>query len=322
MYTAYMPPSTHYDRPCYQGPYPPRTSANTDFIQPNTTGPQITRIERPAGFPPGAPETPDMRARSDSSDLSDLFNYRVSPRNLDGLQPDRYGIFTRNNSNRTNSYFTKIDEDVYQLGGFDRQSQTWRVLDPRSGQEVATLELERKDGKWLPKNLGKRMLRALDGAIENVRRAKAQIGRAWMQGTNWAMQKLFGGGAFTPQGRQRIEAGLNNTLQALEKSKREGAWNLRVGHEGGPNRPAAVAFNNGTIQFSRYALRNWSDPDLNELMVHEHTHTGAGARDHWYLNRNHDRLPNWGGGLSPFTFNNALNNADTLARSSGVLANN
>lgn len=326
MYTANMPPSNNYDQPSYQGPYAQWASANTNPGQPNPAGPQIIHVERPAGLPPGAP---DMRARPYSSDLS---AYRVPPRTLHGLQPDRNGIYTRNNSDGSKSYFTRVYGNVHQIGGFDWQSVTWRMLDPRSGREVATLE--RKGREWVPKEqaqppsqpvpqgLRGRILRALDSAIENVRQAKTQIHRAWTRATNWAMQKLFGPDAFTPQGRQRIEAGLNNTLHALEKSKRDGARNLRVGNEGGPNSPSAVAFNDGTIQFSRYTLRNWRDADLNELMVHEHTHTGAGTRDHWYLNRNHDRLPNWGGGLSPFTFGNALNNADTLARSSGVLANN
>ncbi|RDS82123.1 hypothetical protein DWU98_08725 [Dyella monticola] len=136
------------------------------------------------------------------------------------------------------------------------------------------------------------------------------------------MDKLFNRSNFSDGDKAAIKRGFDGTLRDLEQNKREGARRLIIGYEGGPNSPSAVAFNDGTISFSRYAVNTMRPADLRELTVHEHTHTGAGTADHWYLTRNHDRFPNWGGNLSPFTFQNAVNNADTLARSSSVLESN
>lgn len=292
-------------------------------IQPNPLAPSTVHVERPSNTPPGAPDTSATLLRSE-----DLLQYRVSPNTLRGLQPDRNGIYTRTNADRNRSYFAKLDGDTYQVGGFDRQSLSWKVLDPRSGKEVA--QMERKNGKWVagispaqypPTDRG-RILQALDGGIRNVRQALTQIRNTWSRATSSTMNRLFGGGASSEGGKARIEQGLRNTLSQMEESKRTGARNLRVGNEGSPWSPSAVAYPDGTIYFTKYTLRNWRPADLNELMVHENTHTGAGTKDHWYLNRNNDRLPNWGGAIGPFNFQTAVNNADTIARSSGVLANN
>lgn len=289
---------------------------------------EVVHVNRPGWLPPGAPQPRYPPFGTDDLGRADVLGrYQVSSNYLSGLQPDGNGIYTRVHRDQSRSHFAKSRGGVYQVGGFDGRTSTWRVLDPRSGREITTLE--RKNGEWTPiprpsypPGFRGRILRALDGAIETTRQAKAQLGRNWSHATSWVMNKLFGPQASTSQGRRSIEAGLNDTLHALEASKRRGAGNLQVGFEGGPGRPSAVAFPDGTILIGQYALRNWRDADLNELMIHEHTHTGAGARDHWYLNRNNDRLPNWGNRLSPFTFGNALNNADTLARAASILNNN
>ncbi|HTV84614.1 MAG TPA: hypothetical protein VME63_04370 [Dyella sp.] len=319
---AGSPPGAPDTPVSYQGPGIPPQARNASAASPSFNASPV-RAERPAGTPPGAPDTPVTRLRS-----GDLHQYRVSPNHLRGLQPDRNGIYTRTLADRSRHYFADVDGDIYRVGGFDRQSLTWQVLDPRSGKEVAPLQ--RTDGKWTaaaapasyPRGYRGTILRALDGGIHNVILALTQVRGNWSRATSATMNTLFGRGASSEGGKARIEQGLRNTLNQMQESKRTGARNLQVGGEGGPNSPSAVAFGNGTVQFTKYTLRNWRPADLNELMVHEFTHTGAGTKDHWYLNRNNGRIPNWGGSISPLTFHNAVNNADTLARSSSVLANN
>lgn len=300
--------------------------ASTGHAQPDPTTPQIVHVERPAGTPPGAPETED-RGRDDLP--RDLTNYQVPRNNLLGLTRDKNGIYTRVHRDGSKSHFLEQDGNVYRVANFDRQTTSWGVLDPWSQREATRVGL--KGREWVqidqpashyPPGFRGRILRALDGAIDNIQKAKNQLGRTWNKTTQWAMNKLFGPQASTPWGRQRIEAQLDGTLKALQKSKREGASNLQIGSPGGPNSPSAVAFDNGTVQFSQYTLRTWRDADLNELMVHEHTHIGVGTRDNWYLDRNINRFNNFGGWQSPFTFGNALDNADTVARSASFLANN
>jgi hypothetical protein len=297
---------------------------------PNTDEPGVAYVNRPANTPPGAPE-PTAVPRSGLHGDKDLLDYRVNSHRLNRLTPDRHGIYTEIDGSNYKTHFAKIHGNFYQVGGFDRATRTWRLLDPSSGREV--FKLEKEGGQWTvkglmpprktyPPGLRGRMFQALDGGIENVRQAKTQIFGNWSRGTSSSMQKLFGGGAFTPAGKARIRDGFDNTLRAMEQSKRSGGSNLSIGTNLSPYGPSAVAFDNGQIRFAPYALRTWSNANLNELMVHEHTHTGAGTHDHWYLNENLQRLPNWGGSLGRFTFNSALNNADTLARSTSVLANN
>ncbi|GGA51664.1 hypothetical protein [Dyella nitratireducens] len=303
------------------------TTANAaDHSQPDSTTPQIAHIERPAGFPPGAPESED-RARSDRP--RDLTNYQTSRNNLLGLTPDKNGIYTRVRRDGSKSYFLEKDRNVYQVANFDPRTTSWGVLDPWSQREITRVGL--RNGEWVqteqpdsqyPPGFRGRIRRALDDAIDITQRAKNQVWGTWNRITQWAMNTLYGPEASTPRGRRRIGAQLDSTLNALQRSKSRDASNLQVGGPGGPDKPSAVAFNNGTIQFSQYTLRTWRDADLNELMVHEHTHTGAGTRDGWYLDRNLNRLNNWGGWQLPFSFNNALNTADTVARGTSFLANN
>jgi hypothetical protein len=307
-----------------QLPGSPPPVRSTSYAGPQSNQlPPGTHVERPAGMPPGAPETTSTLLRSEE----DLLQYRVSPNALRGLQPDRNGIYTRTNADRSRTYFAQVDGDTYRVGGFDRQNLTWHVLDPRSGKEV--VPLVRKAGKWVmssPKQyeptLRGRILRALDGGIQNVRQALSQVRGTWSNATTATMNKLFGRGASSDAGKARIEYGLRRTLNEMEESKRTGARNLRVNGPGSPWEPSAFAYPDGTVYFKQYTLNNWRPADLNELMVHESTHTGARTTDNWYLNRNNDRLPNWGGRIAPLTFQNAVNNADTLARASSVLANN
>jgi hypothetical protein len=285
-------------------------------------------IERPANQPPGAPDTP-VTLRSEKN----LLDYSVDPSNLRGLQPDRNGIYARVNPNQSKNYFAKVDGDTYRVGGFDRSDTSWRVLDPRSGKEVS--KLQRENGKWVPKDLMPpatsyprgakgQMLRAVDSGIENIRLAKTQLNRNWDPRTSSAMRSLFGGGAFTPAGKVRIEAGFDKTLGAMRRTKDQGGRNLSTCPGGlWPGGPSARAWpSTGEICFAPYALRSWSNADLNELAVHEHTHTGAYTNDNWYLQSNLGRYPNWSGYTAPFTFDNAVNNADTMARATSVLANN
>lgn len=314
--------SVDYRRPSQ----PPTVAKAADRSQPDPATPYVVYVNRPAGLPPGAPE-PEDGGRDDLP--RDLTNYQTSRNNLLGLIPDKNGIHTRTHRNGSKSYFLEKDRNVYQVANFDQRTLSWGVLDPRSQSEVARLGL--RNGQWVqmgrpdsvyPSGFRGRILRALDGAIDNFQKAKNQLRRGWNRTTQWAMNKLYGPLASTPQGRQRIDAQLDLTLKALQKSKEQGAPNLQVGGPGGPNRPSAVAFSNGTIQISQYTLRTWRDADLSELVAHEHSHTGAGTRDNWYLDRNLNRLNNFGGWQSPFTFNHALNNADTVARSASFLANN
>jgi hypothetical protein len=290
-------------------------------------------VNRPANMPPGAPATTPLVTRAeDSPNVGNLPNYRVDPGNLGRLQPDRHGIYTRNNAGGNKTYFAKIGGNVYQVGGFDRSTTSWRVLDPKSGNAVFKLVPE--GGKWKPKELASasrqypqgawgRVFRALDAGIDNVKQAKGELRGAWSNRTSASMRKLYGGGAFQQVGKARIEAGFDGTLRAMEKTKREGGRNLSITSRFGPYGPSAAAHADGRIEISSFSLGgNWTADDLNELMVHEHTHTGAGTTDHWYLNAHHDRLPNWRGSVGHFTFNNAVNNADTLARSTSVLINN
>jgi hypothetical protein len=321
---AGFPPGAPNTAVTRQQPNIPPSLRNTP-----ATGPQFSslppgvHVERPSAIPPGAPDTIATLLRSEE----DLLQYRVSPSNLRGLQPDRNGIYARTNADRSKTYFANVDGDTYRIGGFDRQNLTWRVLDPRSGKEV--VQLERKGGKWvaaLPKQYESthrgRILRALDAGIQNVRQALSQIHGSWSRATTTAMNKLFGRGVASEASKTRIERGLRQTLNEMEASRRTGARNLRVDGPGGPWQPSAFAYPDGTVYFTQFTLNNWRPADLNELMVHESTHTGARTTDNWYLNRNNDRLPNWGGGIAPLTFQNAVNNADTMARASSVLANN
>lgn len=366
MYATSHVPATPYAPPSDSGAY--SSDSPTSSRQPNGSGPQVTSIKGPAGFrpeasdtqtvpaaanhrqprvagpggiaivnrpanmPPGAPDTTPLVTRGeDSPNVGNLSNYRVHPDHLRGLQPDRRGIYTRNNANGNKTYFAKVGGNAYQVGGFDRSTASWRVLDPKSGNPVFKLVSE--GGKWKPANLAPtskqypqgawgRVFRALDAGIDNVKQAKNELFGNWSSRTNASMRKLFGGGAFQPAGKARIDAGFNHTLRAMEKSKSDGGRNLSITDKFGPYGPSAAAYPNGKIEISSYAVKNWKDADLNELMVHEHTHTGAGTTDHWYLNANHERLPNWGGRVGDFTFHNAVNNADTLARSASVLNNN
>jgi len=109
----------------------------------------------------------------------------------------------------------------------------------------------------------------------------------------------------------------------MEKTKRQNGRNLSTCQGSWPGGPSAQAWpSTGEICFAPHALKSWRDADLNELAVHEHTHTGAYTNDNWYLKKDLGRYPNWSGYTAPFTFNNALNNADTMARATSVLANN
>ncbi|WP_147293172.1 hypothetical protein [Dyella monticola] len=133
------------------------------------------------------------------------------------------------------------------------------------------------------------------------------------------MSKLFGPEASTPEGRARIKQEFLATLKALLKSKDAGGADIAIENL----RPGAAAESrsNGIIAFAPNSAGQ-SDQALTETMVHEHTHAGAHTNDGWYLDRAGNRRPNLGGQLYPFTFDNAVNNADTVARSATALANN
>ncbi|HUA79377.1 MAG TPA: hypothetical protein VL997_03320 [Dyella sp.] len=134
------------------------------------------------------------------------------------------------------------------------------------------------------------------------------------------MSKLFGPEAATPAGRARIKQELLATLQALLKSKNEGGADIRIENLAQP-KAAAEYRPDGIIAFAPKSAGE-SDQDLAETMVHEHAHAGAHAKDGWYLDRGDNPFQNLQGQLYPFTFDNAVTNADTLARSVTTLANN
>lgn len=147
------------------------------------------RIEPSVGFPPVAAVT-SANTRSDKG----LSQYQVSPGNLRGLKPDRNGIYTRIGLDQSRSYFARVGSGVYQVGGFDKQNHSWKVLDPRSGKAVARLEQE--DGEWVPAQRSPR----------SVRQPVSSQGREPQSG-QYAVQQRGGGGQTSQPGKPRPQQG-------------------------------------------------------------------------------------------------------------------
>ncbi|WP_333682286.1 hypothetical protein, partial [Dyella sp.] len=99
-------------------------------------------ITRSAGFPSLPPDAPDFLRGSNSPSPGDqaLSKYRVDPNELNGLQPDEKGVYSRLNGNGTKDDFIKLaNGDAYKVGEFDSSTKTWPVLDPQTEQTVGTV---------------------------------------------------------------------------------------------------------------------------------------------------------------------------------------
>lgn len=278
-------------------------------------------------------ETP-LFQHAPSQDRVSLFNYRTPDSNLLGLQPDQQGIYTRTDSHGNTSHFTRIEGNTYQLGNFQMQEgnrPTWGLMNPRTGGEV--LRLENEGGAWRPiepahalNNLYAttpegRISFANDDGIKKIERAIIRLHEPWDPRTSDAMVRLYGPGILTPEGKDAVEQQFIKTLNAIKYSRATNgadesiAWNGIDGTDAiGVSRP------NGRIEFSGGAVRDLNARAFTELNIHEHTHKGASAKDQWYQSfPESGRSPNYGNHLAPFTFNNAVNNADTLTLSVRVL---
>jgi hypothetical protein len=344
----------------------------------------------------------DVFANSTGQRSRDLAPYRVPSRVIEGVEPDRNGVYivgpngappvkdANPYTDSANKHFVKIGGDAYRVGGYNGTDNTWRVLgsgaddkgplleqasagewrvaadqqsvgsrlpdvrqppiDPRPPGETAgsptgqqrpqgshqstgtvgnrpsrqprAISNEQPPGGASMRDmpaLRERVMQAIDTAIGNTRKALSVLGQTWSKATLAAMRALFGDLVDTEEGRNAIKRELGETLQGLEGTKAKGGSNLGFRELGAAG---AVAYHNSDrIDFSPGSASR-AGRYLNELVVHEHAHTSAGSDDGWYLNDNFTRKPNFGGQLKPFVFANAVNNADTLAKSVTVLANN
>lgn len=268
-----------------------------------------------------------------SQDSVNLSNYRTPDSNLLGLQPDRQGIYTRTDSNGNTSYFTRFEGNTYQVGNFQMQEgnrPTWGLMNPRTGDEV--LRLENEGGAWramesvrAPKQYAAtpegRISFANDDGIKKIEHAITRLHEPWDPKTTDAMLRLYGQGILTPEGKSVVEQQLLKTLNALKHSRDTNGADESVAWNGIDGTDAAgVSRPNGRIEFSGWAVHNENARDFTELDIHEHTHKGAGSKDQWYqYSPEEARRSNYGGQQAPFTFGNAVNNADTLTLSVRVL---
>nr|WP_311527670.1 hypothetical protein [uncultured Ralstonia sp.] len=270
-----------------------------------------------------------------AQDRVSLVNYRTPDSNLLGLQPDRQGIYTRTDSNGNTNYFTRIEGNTYQIGNFQMQGgnrPTWGLINPHTGGEI--LRLGNESGTWramefmpAPKQYAPtpdgRIAFANDDGINKIEHAIIRLHEPWDRKTTDAMVRLYGQVILTPEGKGAVAQQLQKTLNAIRYSRDANgadesiAWNGIDGTDAaGVHRP------NGRIEFSGWAVRNENNREFTELNIHEHTHKGAGSKDQWYqYSPEHARRSNYGGQQAPFTFDNAVNNADTLTLSVRVLNN-
>lgn len=350
--------------------------ASTGYLLP-------VHVNRSEGFPSRAAGTSTCTHEPHRQDLS---RYQVDRSRLDGLQPDRNGVYTRVNHDGREEHFIDMGRNVYQVGDFDSHTSTWHVLDPKTGKAVGTLGRPDNVGtKWVwqsdlppevvpgPQGAGgtrgaggtqggggaqrgggtqggggiqpgpgagsrrpgisqvprqvlakfsDRLMQALDKGIQTVQRALDQIDEKWSDATAQIMSKLFGPEALTPEGRKRIKQQLLATLAALQKSKSERGADIKMEDLSGSGAAAQAHPWDGTISFDPSTVGRESDEQLAETMVHEHMHVGTETDDKWYLNPDESRRPKLDHMIYPFTFENAVDNADTVARAATTLARN
>jgi hypothetical protein len=198
-----------------------------------------------------------------------------------------------------------------------------------SGADAA----QRPSAVQRPPDLGQRLMQATQMAIGNVRLALANLHQPWSAQTQQKMFALYGGGAFTPEGRAAIGKALADTLRGLEYTASVGGANLRIydfaRDRPGGNREGAVAgkSDRGGVDFSTGYVRDSNDTVLAHLMTHELSHVYANTHDNWYLDGNFNRKPTYQTGgtvqdvpAAPFTFDNAVHNAATVENCVPVLA--
>jgi hypothetical protein len=165
---------------------------------------------------------------------------------------------------------------------------------------------------------------ANDDGIKRIERAITRLHEPWDPRTTDAMVRLYGQGILAPEGRGAVEQQLIKTLNAIKYSRATRGADESIAWNGIDGTDAAgVSRPDGHIEFSGWAVQNENVRDFTELNIHEHTHKGARSQDLWYQYSPADaRRSNYGGQQAPFTFNNAVNNADTLTLSVRVLSSN
>lgn len=350
-------------------------------------------INHPTLKPSGNPFTHGARADPDP-----LSTYRVSPVAVEGIQPDENGIYVKS-QNQARQYFVKMDDHFYEVGDFDKNRTTWRLLDPHTRVPGPSIRLAGA-GQWVldtnpaptrtqdfpsqslvgnrfngsgagpgatgnthppssprssqgaapppsqssappisprsgpadaeqlssspSQGLWNKLQTAVHVAKSKLQRAISTITHALENGSlapnvRLYLKNLFGNEVLTREGLLTLLQKFTGTLRDIDQSEAHGNNNLGIGPLSEERANAEVNLRTGMKRFSPGYVENATVDKLAETVVHEFSHTGAGTVDHWYYDFHGDRSPNFSNDAISFTFDNAVTNADTIAKATTAL---
>lgn len=170
--------------------------------------------------------------------------------------------------------------------------------------------------------LRNRVMRLLDKGITEVQSALRGLANpsSWNPRIRAALDRLYPGGLQGGAQRDYVERQLQWIGYGMGQSRAKGASNIGLL----PTMVGAGHAHRGTdnIHFTRSGLSSPSEDFLVKTMTHEHAHLYAqGAlTDMWYVNNQLQRHGTYYNNMAPFTFANAAQNAETLARTAEVFS--
>jgi hypothetical protein len=170
--------------------------------------------------------------------------------------------------------------------------------------------------------LRNRVMNALYTGIREVKQAITTLdfpGR-WSAAARNALQHLVPGGLQGARERAEIKSQLTATLRGMERTVQKGANNIGLIPSLWGGGHAHIGTDN--IHFTESNIFYPPAQFLAKSMIHEHAHLYAAnaGYDYWYVDGNLNPRPNAYGRLTPFTFNNAKSNAETLAKVTETLS--
>lgn len=178
-----------------------------------------------------------------------------------------------------------------------------------------------------------KIMKGLDIAIETTRTALEQVDRHWNSQTLAVMKTLLGPDVKSDNVRAAIKSRLEKVISGLENLRANKGKDIFIQEPGKPDGSAYTLSTpsgyTGQIVFSKAALGQVDDTYVQKTLIHETLHLTAHLDDHWYISiegngiiRRTPHSSSTNGSMPPVTSNVALDNADSVAYATLILALN
>ncbi|HTV86885.1 MAG TPA: hypothetical protein VME63_15905 [Dyella sp.] len=334
--TTYLPPSypqTYYAPPSWP-PAPAQPHAANRASHPSMQAPLVNRMpynpwqrqrQRTYGRPTPRPTVPNPTGR---------FTYfrpvpQTAPRRP-VYRPVATPRPTAPNPTGRRAYFrptsqTTPRQPVYQpvttTGAIPNQPlQIPKIIESPAGS--MRFRDDYSIAKPLSGNVRHRAMTALNTGIQEVKQAITALDSParWSADVQNRLRHLIPGGLQNANERSAFKNQLNAILYGMKRTVAKNANNIGTVTYlwgGGHAHPGT-----DNIHFTEANLLYPPATFLARTMIHEHAHLylAGGGTDYWYIDGNLRQKINSNGKQYPFTFYNAMNNADTLALAAQTLS--